>query len=321
MKLENIDELRVALACADTGSLTRSAQRLHITPAAASAALKKLESRLGVRLFERSTRSMRITPGGELFCQYARRALDLLDEGQAQLHDDGVQLVGTIRLAASSDLTRRVLLDWLDDFLQEHPAVELQLAVSDTLTDVVRDQVDLALRYGELDDSRLVARRLLTTRRVVCAAPAYLARHGAPQHPGELVRHECLSFMIRGRRVLQWPFERNDGQETLSVRVQGRRSADDAEIAHRWALAGHGILCKSEIDVHAHLASGALVRLLPDWQGITMPLHAVLPSNRFVPARVRALVDTLARRFEASGMGLPAPLTHAGGPASLPSSP
>ena len=185
----------------------------------------------------------------------------------------------------------------------------------------VQDNVQLALRYGELDDSRLVARRLLTTRRVVCAAPAYLARHGAPQHPGELVRHECLSFMIRGRRVLQWPFERNDGQETLSVRVQGRRSADDAEIAHRWALAGHGILCKSEIDVHAHLASGALVRLLPDWQGITMPLHAVLPSNRFVPARVRALVDTLARRFEASGMGLPAPLTHAGGPASLPSSP
>jgi len=105
------------------------------------------------------------------------------------------------------------------------------------------------------------------------------------------------------------------------VRVQGRRSADDAEIAHRWALAGHGILCKSEIDVHAHLASGALVRLLPDWQGITMPLHAVLPSNRFVPARVRALVDTLARRFEASGMGLPGPLAHTGGPASLPSSP
>ncbi|MBV8621230.1 MAG: LysR family transcriptional regulator [Curvibacter sp.] len=306
MKLENIDELRLALGCADTGSLTASAARLHITPAAASASLKKLEARLGVRLFERSTRSMRITPAGELFVDYARRALDLLDEAQGQLQEGGSQLVGAIRLAASSDLTRRVLLDWLDDFLAAHPGVELQLAVSDTLTDVVRDQVDLALRYGELDDSRLVARRLATSRRVTCASPDYVARHGLPSHPSELARHECLSFVIRGRRVLQWPYARNDGSETCTVRVHGRRSADDAEIVHRWALAGHGVLCKSEIDVHAHLASGALVRLLPDWQGIRLPLHAVMPSRRFVPARVRALVDHLAERFRRTGMDLEA---------------
>ena len=304
MNLENIDELRVALTCADTGSLTASAARLHITPAAASASLKKLESRLGVRLFERSTRSMRITPAGEMFTGYARRALDLLEEAQGQLSEGSSQLIGTIRLAASSDLTRRVLLDWLDDFLQQHPGVELQLAVSDTLTDVVRDQVDLALRYGELDDSRLVARRLATSRRVTCASPDYVARHGLPQHPSELARHECLSYVIRGRRVLQWPYERNDGSETVTVRVQGRRSADDAEIVHRWALAGQGVLCKSEIDVHSHLASGALIRLLPDWQGIRLPLHAVMPSKRFVPARVRALVEHLAARFQQSGMDL-----------------
>jgi len=318
MKIENLDELRVALACADTGSLTASAARLHISPAAASAALKKLEARLGARLFERSTRSMRITAEGELFTGYARRALDLLSEGQAQLSEGGAQLLGTVRLAAPSDLTRRVLLDWLDDFLHAHPGVELQLAVSDSLADVVRDQVDVALRYGELDDSRLVARRLLSTRRVLCAAPAYLARHGAPQRPSELSQHECLSFMVRGRRLLQWPFTRSDGREQLTVRVHGRRSVDDAEIAHRWALAGHGLICKSEVDLHADLASGALVRVLPDWQGITMPLHAVLPSNRFVPARVRALIDALAQRCQQSGMGLD---ERRPAPASLPSTP
>ncbi|MDD0811306.1 LysR substrate-binding domain-containing protein [Curvibacter sp. RS43] len=318
MKLENLDELRVALACAETGSLTASAARLHTSPAAASAALKKLEARLGARLFERSTRSMRITAEGELFTAYARRALDLLDEGQAQLREGDAQLMGTVRLAAPSDLTRRVLLDWLDDFLAAHPGVELQLAVSDSLSDVVRDQVDLALRYGELDDSRLVARRLLTTRRVLCAAPSYLARHGTPQHPSELSQHECLSFVVRGRRLLQWPFTRSDGRESLSVRVHGRRSADDAEIAHRWALAGHGLVCKSEVDLHADLASGALVRVLPDWQGLTMPLYAVLPSNRFVPARVRALIEALAQRCQQSGMGLDG---SGPAPASLPSTP
>jgi DNA-binding transcriptional LysR family regulator len=285
------------LACHEHGNLTAAAGRLQLTPAAASAALKKLETRLGVRLFERSTRRMRITASGELLMDYARRALDLLEEAQAQLTEGQRQLVGLIRIAAPSDLTRRVLVPWLDEFMAQHPRVELQLAVSDVLSDVFRDQVDVALRYGELDDSRLVARRLTFTRRVACASPAYLARHGTPQHPQDLAKHECLTFQIRGRRAQVWPFEKRDGSEKLVVRVQGRRSVDDAEIAHRWALAGHGIVCKSALDVQAHIDSGALVRLLPDWQGVAMPVHAVLPSGRFLPARVRALVDFLAEKM------------------------
>jgi len=303
MKFDNLDELHIVLACHEAGNLTAAAGRLNLTPAAASASLKKLETRLGVRLFERSTRRMRITPAGELLVDYARRAIDLLAEAQAQLTEDQRQLVGLIRISAPSDLTRRVLMPWLDEFMVQHLGVEVQLAVSDTLSDVIRDQVDVALRYGELDDSRLVARRLAFARRVVCAAPDYLARNGTPQHPQELAQHECLTFQIRGKRALIWPFERNDGSEKLSVRVHGRRSADDAEIVHRWALAGHGIVCKSALDVQAHINSGALVHLLQDWQGIAMPVHAVLPSGRFLPARVRALVDFLAEKM--AGLDLP----------------
>ena len=303
MKFENMDELRVALACARDGSLTAAAAALQITPAAASASLKRLEARLAVRLFERSTRSMRITPQGELFCAYAQRALDLLDEARGPLDAHHQRLVGAIRLAAPSDLTRQSLLPWLEVFSQQHPAVELHLTVGDAMRDLLRDQVDVALRYGVLQDSTMVARRLFDAHRVVCAAPAYLERHGTPQHPDDLARHECLSFHIRGRRHLVWQLENTQSSppERMEVRVTGRLSSDDAEVAHRWALAGQGIVYKSGLDMRHSLASGALVRLLPQWQSAPMPLHAVLPSNRFIPARVRALVDFLAQRFAALG--------------------
>jgi DNA-binding transcriptional LysR family regulator len=310
MDFENIDDLRVALACRQSGTLTAAAARLRITPAAASAALKRLEARVGARLFERSTRSMRITPQGELYAGYAQRALELLEEARGQLaaDTDAQRLAGGIRLDAPSDLTRHVLLPWLDAFMDRHPGVELHLAVSDARRDLARGQVDIALRYGDLRDARLVARRLRDTRRLACAAPAYLARHPAPAHPSDLARHECLAYLLDGQPSRRWRFSRTPGPdghpaqtpaETVEVRVGGRRTADDAEIAHRWALAGHGVLYKSALDLAPSLASGALVPLLPGWRGEPLALHALLPSHRFVPARVRRLVDFLAERFAA----------------------
>ncbi|MGL4573210.1 MAG: LysR family transcriptional regulator, partial [Burkholderiaceae bacterium] len=169
MKFESIEELRVLVETAEHGSLTAAAKLLNFTPAAASAALKKLEARLNVRLFERSTRSMRLTPEGTVLLGYAQRALDLLREGEAQVTEDKRSLRGAIRVTAPSDLTRRILLPWLDEFLDVHQGVSLNLSVSDTLHDVVRDEVDVAIRYGELADSRLVARLLTPARRIACA--------------------------------------------------------------------------------------------------------------------------------------------------------
>ncbi len=160
----------------------------------------------------------------------------------------------------------------------------------------MRDAVDLALRYGELADSRLVARPLAATRRVLCASPAYIAQRGMPLSPQDLLQHNCLTFHLNGRRYVSWRFER-DGEWT-EVRIDGDRGADDAALAHQWALAGAGLTYKSELDLVHDLASGALVRLLPEWDGERYPLNAILPSNRFLPARVRALVDFLAAKFE-----------------------
>ena len=277
------------------GTLTAAARVLGMTPAAASAALKRLEAQVGARLFERSTRAMRLTPQGQTLLDYASRAFELLAEGESLVSADRGALVGTVRVAAPSDLTRRVLLPWFDEFLALHPGVQLALSVGDQPLDVMRDEVDVALRYGPLADSRLVARHLAEGRPVLCASPDYLRRHPALQVPQDLLQHNCLTFHRGGRRQRLWRFFR-DGQWT-DVRVDGDRTADDASLAREWALAGVGITFKSELDLRQDEASGALMRLLPEWDTEPYPLHALLPSGRFVPARVRALVDFLAERF------------------------
>ena len=295
MKIENPADLRVLVQTAHGGTLTAAARALGITPAAASATLKRLEAQLGTRLFERSTRAMRLTPQGQVLLDYAARAFELLDEGESQVTADRAELVGTVRVAAPSDLTRNILLPLFDEFMAGHPGLQLQLSVGDRVLDVLRDEVDLAIRYGTLPDSRLVARALAIARPVCSASPEYLRRHPAPRTPRDLAQHNCITFDRAGRRHRAWRFCR-DGQWT-EVRVDGDRSADDASLAREWALAGRGVILKSEIDQRRDLDSGALVPLLTDWQTEPYPLHALLPSGRFVPHRVRALLDFLAARF------------------------
>lgn len=302
MKIENIGDLHVLVHTARGGSLTAAARTLGVTPAAASAALKRLEAQLGARLFERSTRAMRLTPQGQTMLDYAGRAFELLAEGESLVAADRGALVGTLRVAAPSDLTRSTLLPWFDEFMDAHPGLQLALSVGDRPLDVTRDEVDVALRYGALADSRLVARKLADSRPVLCAAPAYLDRHPAPQTPQDLLQHNCLTFHRSGRHQRLWRFARN-GQWT-EVRVEGDRIVDDASLARQWMLDGRGITLKSALDVRRDEASGALVRLLPDWDTEPYPLHALLPSGRFVPARVRAFVDFLADRFAATKIAI-----------------
>lgn len=295
MKIENISDLRVVVHTAQTGSLTGAAQILNMTPAGASAALKRIETQLSVRLFERSTRVMKLTDSGRKLIDYATRAFDLLEEGEAQISAGQDTLIGKIRLAAPSDLTRNVLLPWLDEFLEFHPSVQLQLHVGDRALDVVRDEVDLAIRYGELHDSGLVSRRLAIPKTILCASPRYLAKKGTPVHPRELEDHNCLTFMRGGQRHSLWHFQK-DGLK-VAIRVTGDRSADDASLARDWATAGHGILLKTRLELEKELSSNMLVPLMPDWETETYPLHALLPSGRFVPHRVRTLMEFLVSKL------------------------
>jgi DNA-binding transcriptional LysR family regulator len=294
-RIENVDDLQVLLHTVSGGSLTAAARALGITPAAASATLKRLETQLGTRLFERSTRAMRLTPPGQILLEYARRAFELLAEGEAQLDAERGALVGTVRVSAPSDLARTVLMPLLDEFLHLHPGVKLALNVGDRVLDVLRDEVDLAIRYGELSDSRLVARLLSLEHSVLSASPDYLSRHGTPRMPTDLVDHNCISFLRGGRTFCSWRFGQN-GQWT-TVRVSGDRVVDNASLAREWAVSGAGIIFMTEIEQRRDLQSGNLVRLLTEWETDPYPLHALLPSGRFVPNRVRALVDFIAGRF------------------------
>ncbi|HVK96138.1 MAG TPA: LysR family transcriptional regulator [Noviherbaspirillum sp.] len=297
MKIENVADLQVLLQTARCGSLTAAANALGITPAGASATLKRLETQLDTRLFERSTRAMRLTPQGQILLDYAKRAFDLLAEGESQVCADQAELIGVLRVAAPSDLTRTMLLPWFDEFLKKHPGLHLALTVGDKPRDVVRDEVDVALRYGALADSRLVARTVAVSRPVLCASPAYLRRNPAPQKPQDLLQHNCLTFERNGRRHRLWRFAQK-GQWT-EVRVDGDRSVDDASLVRAWALAGAGIVLKSAIDLRQDLESGMLVPLLPEWETEPYPLHALLPSGRFIPKRVKAFVDFIVQKFEA----------------------
>ena len=191
------EDLRIFVAAADHGSFSAAARELDLTPAVASAALKRLELTLETRLFVRSTRSLRLTSDGERYLEYARAALSTLQAGQNALARDKTAISGTLSVSIPSDLGRNVLLPWLDEFQLRHPRVSFHVRISDRLADLYRQPVDIALRYGTPNDSSLVALPLGEhNRRVVCASPAYFARHGMPQAPADLRRHNCLCLSL-----------------------------------------------------------------------------------------------------------------------------
>ncbi|MBX3654708.1 MAG: LysR family transcriptional regulator [Ramlibacter sp.] len=299
MEFDNLDDLRVLLATAETGGLTAAGKRCGLSTAAVSAALKRLESSLGVRLFERTTRSVRATAEGEVMIDHARRALDLLSQGQAQVRSGARGLAGSIRISVAATLAREIMANWLAGFAAAHPGIEIDLQVSDDHVDLVREGIDLALRHGPLSDSSHTARLLAPARRMACASPGYLAACGRPAEPAELVNHDCLVYHIRGRRHDTWFFGApGSPDEALQpVRVRGRLNCNDASIAHQWALQGRGVIYQSELALAEALRSGALQQLFPQHAGEPAPLYAVMPSGRFVPARVAAVVDQLSALF------------------------
>lgn len=287
------DDLNVFVYAAEHGSLSAAARELAITPAVASVAIKRLEDALGTRLLVRSTRSLRLTPPGAHYLVHAKTALGALAEGEKELHRERQEIAGELSLSMPSDLGRNVLLGWLDRFVALHPQLRLRLRVSDRVSDLFRQPVEIALRYGVPEDSSLVALPLKDdNQRVVCAAPRYIAHHGEPATPDELRQHNCLCFNLGERVHNQWQF----GSERISV--QGNRVSDDAECVRRWALAGEGIAYKSRLDIQADLEAGRLVALLAAFPTEPAPLYLVCPHRLSLTPAVVALKDFLIERLQ-----------------------
>ena len=289
-----LDDLQVFVRTADRGSLSAAAREIGISPALASAAVKRLEGELGLRLFVRTTRSLSLTAEGTQYLEHAREALRLLRAGSDALAAGKDSFGGTLKIAMPSDLGRNLLLGWLDSFQLRHPKLHYQLSASDRLADMVRQQVDVAIRYGEQDDSSLIAMPVAPANdRVLVASPAYLRAHDPLSSLDDLRHHNCLRFALEDGLHDRWTFYRLPQREQISVQVSGNRSADDADLVRRWAVAGLGIAYKSRLDVAGDLAAGRLQRLLPQVAGEAAPLHLVCMHRAQVTPVVLQLRDFL----------------------------
>jgi DNA-binding transcriptional LysR family regulator len=292
-----LEDLVVFVTAADHGSLSAAARQLDISPAVASMALKRLETEVGARLLARSTRSLRLSPDGERYLKFARTALTEIEAGRVAVAQGRQRVGGELTLSIPSDLGRHVLVDWLDEFQARYPDVHLQIRISDRVADIFKEPVDLAVRYGKPEDSTLIVLPLAQdNRRVLVAAPAYLARHGRPVHPEDLSQHNCLRFALSDTVHSRWTFHR--GGESQVVSVKGDRVSDDGELVRRWAVKGQGIAYKSRIDVLEDLRAGRLEPVMPDYEAEAAPLNLVCAHRLMLSPTVNALRELLTERVQ-----------------------
>ncbi|WP_343463939.1 LysR family transcriptional regulator [Pantoea sp.] len=299
-----LEDVTLFVRAAALGSFSRAAREADILPGQVSAAVGRLERDLNRRLFARSTRSLRLTAEGETWLPYAQEMLALLQAGTAQLQATGDAMQGELKMAIPSDLGRNVILPVLTDFCEQYPKISLRIALSDRLSDVFRDPVDIAIRYGALENSRFVALPLAEeNRRVLVAAPAYLQRHGKPAQLDDLLRHACLLYSLNDQVYDKWAFPQAGGVRQLTV--NSRMVCDDADLVRRWAVAGMGIAYKSWIDVSADVHAGRLEILLPSQPGEAAPLHLVCPHREQFSPAVRELHRRLRQQLTAITASLP----------------
>ncbi|MFZ4877802.1 LysR substrate-binding domain-containing protein [Janthinobacterium sp. Mn2066] len=298
MKLRNLDDLEIFIKVCDTGGFSAAARAMHLAPATVSKQIARLEQAFGASLFERNTRSLKITAEGEAVAEHARAALALLEQASdAALLGSGA-LAGPIRLSAPVPFGARYVAPAIAAFRRLHPQVQFELQLSDHVADLYAGNLDLAIRVGDLADSRLLARRLATSTRILVAAPQYLAERGTPRQPSDLPAHECLLFAYAGMRLDHWKL--SNGQQQEAIVVQGSLSSDNGDALRAWSVAGMGIALRETWDVADDLRSGRLLRVLPQWQEDAVVISAVRARRAPVPRRISALIDFLAQTWESA---------------------
>lgn len=291
------EDLRVFAAVARLASFAAAAQALGVSPAYVSKRLRLLEAGLGTRLLHRTTRRVRITEEGERLYAGAQRILDDLDQLVQEVGAAPSQPRGTLRVCSSFGFGRRVVAPLLGELQRQHPSLQVRLELFDRLVDVAGEGFDLDVRVGDDIADHLIAHRLADNHRLLCAAPAYLARRGTPRTPEELAQHDCLVIKERDHPFGLWRLQQ--GGEERRVKVTGPLSSNHGEIVVQWAVAGHGIALRSSWDVAPLLARGALVTVLPGWTQ-TANLWAVCPQRGAHVAKVRVAVQFLRAALPAA---------------------
>ena len=287
---------------ARTGSLSATARELGISTAAASKRLSQMEARLGVQLISRTTRRLHLTMEGETYVEQARRILADIEALEQQVSEMRAKPQGLLRVNATLGFGRSHVAPLITSFTRAHPDVQLQLQLSVQPPPLVDDSFDVCIRFGEPPDARVIAKKLAPNRRLLCASPQYLAKHGTPQTPAELRQHDCIDIRQGDDAYGVWRFQRANKAE--GVRLRSRLSTNDGEIAVSWALAGLGIVMRAEWDIARYLRSGRLVQVLADYNTPMADIFAVYHQRHQGTARVNAFVQHLEHSFS---QGQPSP--------------
>ncbi len=291
--MDRLKQVEAFVGVATRGSLSAAARTEGVTPAIIGRRLDALEARLGVRLLLRTTRKLTLTFEGQAFLEDCQKVLNDLANAEAAVSLGGVQASGYLKISAPAGFGRQHVAPLVGDYMRANPGVTVNLNLSDRIVDLINENIDCAIRIGELTDSSLISVRLGEMRRMVVASPAYLVEHGVPRSPDDLAKHNCLSLgQQRG-----WIFREPDSDAMMTIKVAGNFECNDGAVLHEWALAGRGLAWRSLWEVGRDLKEGRLTSVLDAWQAPPMGIYAVFPQRRHLPLRVRLFIDLLKENY------------------------
>lgn len=280
------------------GSFSATARELNITTPAISKRLSQMEARLGAQLINRTTRRVSLTAEGELYLEHARRILVEIDDMEQLIGSANAAPKGLLRVNATLGFGRSHISPLISSFIKLFPDVQVQLQLTVNPPALTDDAFDVCIRFGEPPDARVIAMRIASNRRLLCASPTYLNQRGTPRNPSELAHHDCIGIRQGDEAYGIWHL--SSGQQTKTVKVRGTLSSNDGETALSWTLDGHGILMRSEWDIAKYLHSGRLKLVLENWQTPPADIYAIFPQRLQTATRVKAFVGYLRESFAAT---------------------
>jgi DNA-binding transcriptional LysR family regulator len=287
-----IAELQLFIEIVKAGNLSAASRALNSSPAAMSRGLSALESRLGVRLATRTSRTFELTEEGRLFYERCERIVADIAEAEAEVSSQGKTVKGKLRIGAPVGIGRRLIAPLAARFVEKYPGIQLHLTLSDSGLDVIDDGLDVALRVGLPTDASVIAKKILSTRRIVCVSPSYLKRHGSPRRPEDLRQHDCIR-LVRGRRVMDaWLFQ--EGGKRFEVTVSGSLMTTSGLVIHDWVRSGKGVALKAAWDVQPDLEAGNLIECLKNFWCDEIDLFAISANRQHLSPRIRIFLDYIS---------------------------
>lgn len=299
--MDRLEGLKFFIRLVEKKGIASAGRDFGLSPATASNRLSELEDFYEAKLVNRTTRSLSLTDEGRLLFEKARNLIDESEDLKNQIRHGARQLSGSIKISGPQDLGRHILAPLLDQFLERHPKLHIELQLEDNYLDLISEGIDVAIRLGQLRDSSLKGLKLGSNSRIVCASPTYLKTHGTPKHPKDLPEHNCL-IMHWGRVIdREWNFKINDRKTTVTV--CGNRSSNNGDQVKTWCLKGHGLAFKSIWDVKPYLKTGELVEVLADFRcDQDSALQLLYPGGYPPSRRVRTLIDFLVETINKDGL-------------------